>query len=240
MDAQLTQLFSAVKVRTDLLTEENTKLKAHYEETMSKEHGWGNALMAEMYEKKDIRNEELEEKNSKLTWDCEQLKKSPWVGTPVCDKMLDLKQQIDKLKQENAKLKEDTGDTVGTYDGFVMIVKELREQIAKLTEENAKLKEDELYAKKELAEFIIISDKMVDENFGLTADLSKAECRVTELEEEREDLYDYEGAKDQFDLVDQDELDEMEGKFDEVSGKYDELVVKMRGMIRWVTEVVVD
>ena len=37
------------------------ELKEHYEKTMSKEHGWGNAIMAEMYEKKDIENEELKE-----------------------------------------------------------------------------------------------------------------------------------------------------------------------------------
>ena len=174
MDAQLTQLFSAVKHRTDLLTEDNAKLT---------------------------------EENAKL------------------------KEENAKLKEQIAK--EDTGllEQTLVYD---KIIKEKQEQIAKLIGMNAQLMKDELYAKKELAEFIIISDKMVDENFGLTADLSKAECRVTELEEEREDLYDYEGAKDQFDLVDQDELDEMEGKFDEVSGKYDILVQKMRGVFNLV------
>jgi hypothetical protein len=45
-------------------------------------------------------NEKLKEENDKLKWDCEQMGKSPWVGTPACDKML-------KLIEENKKLKEE-------------------------------------------------------------------------------------------------------------------------------------
>ena len=43
------------------LEAENKKLKEHYDKTMSVEHGWGNAIMAEMYETKDLENEKLEE-----------------------------------------------------------------------------------------------------------------------------------------------------------------------------------
>jgi len=48
------------------LEEEIKKLKKHYEETMSKDHGWGNALMAEAYEGKDLQNEALTEENESL------------------------------------------------------------------------------------------------------------------------------------------------------------------------------
>ncbi len=48
------------------LEQEIKKLKKHYEETMSKDHGWGNALMAEAYEGKDLQNEALTEENESL------------------------------------------------------------------------------------------------------------------------------------------------------------------------------
>lgn len=72
------------------------KLKEHYDKTMSKEHGWGNALMAEMYEKKDLRNEELAEENEKL--------KEETVHKDFLSKM-DI--QMKNLTMENEKLKEE-------------------------------------------------------------------------------------------------------------------------------------
>ena len=54
-------LYEAELTKNKKLKEENKELKEHYEKTMSKEHGWGNAIMAEMYEQKDIENEELKE-----------------------------------------------------------------------------------------------------------------------------------------------------------------------------------
>tara|TARA_R110000851_G_scaffold236792_1_gene389452 strand:+ start:657 stop:998 length:342 start_codon:yes stop_codon:yes gene_type:complete len=55
------------------LKEENKKLKAHYEKTMSKEHGWGNAIMAKKYEEKDLENEKLEVANASLKESNDQL-----------------------------------------------------------------------------------------------------------------------------------------------------------------------
>ena len=52
---------------------------------------------------------EHKEENKKLKWDCEQMGKSPWVGTPACDKMLKLIGENKELKEENKKLKEEGG-----------------------------------------------------------------------------------------------------------------------------------
>ena len=49
------------------------ELKEHYEKTMSKEHGWGNAIMAKKYEEKDLENEKLEVANASLKESNDQL-----------------------------------------------------------------------------------------------------------------------------------------------------------------------
>jgi len=41
-------------------------LRRHHEKTLSKEHGWGNALMAKAYEEKDLENEKLKEEIEEL------------------------------------------------------------------------------------------------------------------------------------------------------------------------------
>ena len=56
------------------LKAKNEELTKHYDKTMSKEHGWGNALMAENYEEKDLENEKLTEEVEKMTGQIQDLR----------------------------------------------------------------------------------------------------------------------------------------------------------------------
>jgi len=79
------------------LKQENEKLKKRIEEDHKAVPTF---LIQDMYRDVKEENEKLKEENEKLKWDCEQMGKSPWVGTPACDKMLKLIEENKKLSQQ--------------------------------------------------------------------------------------------------------------------------------------------
>ena len=88
------------KMKADLkkLKQENEKLKKRIEEDHKAVPTF---RIQDMYRDVKEENEKLKEENEKLKWDCEQMGKSPWVGTPACDKMLKLIEENKKLNQQN-------------------------------------------------------------------------------------------------------------------------------------------
>ena len=96
----------------DTLREENKKLKAHYDKTMSKEHGWGNAIMAEKYELVANAYEAKEEENDKLKEENKKLKELLIIREEGFEKVLKVrtnmaKGEIEFLEKENKKLKKE-------------------------------------------------------------------------------------------------------------------------------------
>jgi len=67
-------------------------------------------------------NKKLKEENEKLKWDCEQMGKSPWVGTPACDKML-------KLKEENKEAEDNLDEEMLKNEKLEVEVKKLKSTI---------------------------------------------------------------------------------------------------------------
>tara|TARA_R110000824_G_scaffold192885_1_gene375091 strand:+ start:55 stop:603 length:549 start_codon:yes stop_codon:yes gene_type:complete len=119
------------------LKEEIKKLKEHYEKTMSKEFGWGNAIMANMYEQKDIENEKLKEEINE--WE-EEVSSIQSVSESL---EWDLKKEIEEVKEENQKLKEENEKLEKPMQGVQYskgICDELSKQIKDLKEEIKKLK----------------------------------------------------------------------------------------------------
>jgi hypothetical protein len=103
--AEKNQLVLDSEVTDETLKEENKKLKNDLRlcaDGLIPDGMVGGIVECEREKrhKAEEENEKLKEENEKLKWDCEQMGKSPWVGTPACDKMLKLIEENKKLSQQ--------------------------------------------------------------------------------------------------------------------------------------------
>ena len=158
-------VISGLREENEQLKAKNEELTKHYDKTMSKEHGWGNALMAENYEEKDLENEKLKAEVDEFTKNEKAYE----------NKLFCIQQQVVALQASEAKLMDEASGEGG--DDLVY-------ENEKLKAENEKLK----------AGWKVLNDFFVTEDFDGQAIVSYVspfmmmEDEVEELKAENEKL----------------------------------------------------